>query len=131
MNVLRSIARDFFNRVAAENLTRPEVGVSGLNGVRQQRVAAVVDATRYRDSFEQLPQGSRGVRQTLGAERRSFHSALSAARTDSFMRDGFEAAHRAPVDLSGGVKPAVHVEEQAAPRPTLPSNGFMAALDDL
>lgn len=130
MNVFRSIARDLLNTLSAESMARRTPGVSGLNTVRQQKIAPVVDPTRYRDSFDQLPQGTR-ARAAVQTERKYFHSALSAARTDSFMRDGFEAAHRAPVDLSGGVKPQVHVEEQQPQRPVLPTNGFTASLDDL
>jgi hypothetical protein len=130
MNVFRSIARDLLNTLSAESMARRTPGVSGLNTVRQQKVAPVVDPTRYRDSFDQLPQGAR-ARAAMQPERRTFHSALSVARNDSFLRDGFERAQRAPVDLSGGVKPQFDVEAQAPQRPVLPGNGFTASLDDL
>jgi len=127
MNVFRSLARNLWNAVEIKGTSQPEPGAKTLNAVREQRVPGVLGLSRFRDGFEQFPQGVQGTLRALQAER-AFRPQLTAA---SLQRDGFEGGHRAPVDLSGGVKaPAfeVKVETPAA----APSNaGFTASLDDL
>jgi hypothetical protein len=131
MNVFRSLARDVWNLMDASRLSKaagPEAGGRTLNAVREQRVPGVLSLTRFRDGFEQFPQGVNGTLRTLQAER-AFRPMVSAA---SLQRDGFDAGRRAPVDLSGGVKVkplATTQDPVAAAAPA--SNGFTASLDDL
>lgn len=107
-----------------------EVGAQSLQPVRQQRVAPVLNVSRFRDAFEQFPQGAPGMLRTIQSER-AFRPALAALPTArSLMRDGFDGGRRAPVNLSGGVRaPAVQVEQPVAA--AAPSNAFTASLDDL
>ncbi len=131
MNVLRSLARDMWNLMDASRAAKsagPEAGGQSLHAVREQRVPAVVSLTRFRDGFDQFPQGVQGTLRTLQAER-AFRPMVSAA---SLARDGFDAGRRAPMDLSGGVKvkPLAVTKDPvaaAAPAPT----AFSASLDDL
>lgn len=144
MNVLRSLARELFNLYGTDSAQRK--GEAGLRSALDKRIVPpVVDLSRYRDSFEQLPQGSAALK-TLKGERAfvksswaalglsSFDARPSAAepRTQAHFHDGFEAGRRRPVDLSGGVKPTpvTLAPEAPAPAPAL-TNGFAASLDDL
>lgn len=131
MNVLRSLARDVWNLVDASRASKtagPEAGGRTLHAVREQRVPGVLSLTRFRDGFEQFPQGVHGTLRTLQAER-AFRPMVSAA---TLQRDGFDAGRRSPVDLSGGVKvkPLATTQDPVAPPPAA-GNGFSASLDDL
>lgn len=107
-----------------------EVGAQSLQPVREQRVAPVLGLSRFRDAFEQFPQGAPGTLRTLSSERafRPATAPLPTAR--SLLRDGFDSGRRAPVNLTGSARPAVAVAvEKVAAQP--PANAFMASLDDL
>ena len=95
--------------------------------MRGNQVAAVLGLSRFRDGFEQFPQGAQGALRTLQSER-AFRPAVTAA---SLQRDGFDGGRRGPVDLSGGVKPSFEVSTPAAEPHAAPSAGFSASLDDL
>lgn len=123
MNVLRSLARDLWNVVGTAK--SPEAGAKTLDAVRQQRVPGVLGLSRFRDGFEQFPQGPAGTLRTLQAER-AFRPAFTPA---ALQRDGFDGgARRMPLDLSGGVKAKVAAREAAA---SPMAAAFSASLDDL
>lgn len=131
MNVLRSLARDLWNVLDVRGrgeVQGPEAGAGTLNAARQKAVPAVLGLSRFRDGFERFPQGAVGTLRTLQAER-AFRPQLTQATRS---RDGFDGARRAPVDLSGGVKPAAFSAqtELAAPA-AAPAPAFSASLDDL
>jgi hypothetical protein len=132
VNVFRSIARDVMdlaNRVAVK--APADLPSGSLAAVRQQRVAPVLQTSRFRDAFEQFPQGARGTLGTLSAER-AFRPQFSAAPGRSLQTDGFERATRRGVDLSGGLKASSKAESKADPISAgVASNGFNASLDDL
>ena len=127
MNVFRSLARNLFNVLEVKGATQPEPGAKTLNAVRQQRVPGVLGLSRFRDGFEQFPQGAQGALRTLQAER-AYRPTFSAPANTQ--RDGFDGARRAPVDLSGGVKPAAFEVKQQAPAAAT-AGAFSASLDDL
>ena len=127
MNVFRSLARNLFNVPEVKGATQPEPGGKTLNAVRQQRVPGVLGLSRFRDGFEQFPQGAQGALRTLQAER-AYRPTFSAPANTQ--RDGFDGARRAPVDLSGGVKPAAFEVKQQAPAAAT-AGAFSASLDDL
>lgn len=131
MNVLRSLARDLWSVLGAERSARgaAQPGAQTLSAVRQARVPSVLGVHRYRDAFEQLPQGVHGALRTLAGER-AFRP-VSTVRPSPHQRDGFDAAPRLPVDLSGGVAPSVAQAQAEAPVAAPPGNGFTASLDDL
>lgn len=120
MNVFRSLARNLWNALEVKGAAQPEPGAKTLNVVREQRVPSVLGLSRFRDGFEQFPQGAR---RTLQAER-AYRPAMTAA---NLQRDGFDGAHRAPVELSGGLRSAAF-EGPAQPRA---AQGFTASLDEL
>lgn len=145
MNVLRSLARQFLSITGVES--SKQSGEPGLRGALDKKIVPpVVDLGRYRDSFEQLP--SPRAMHTLKGERAFTKSAWASLATEAptlsaatyrgaspalgHLKDGFESGRRPPIDLSGGVKPAVTplVPERPAPQPA-GSNGFTASLDDL
>jgi hypothetical protein len=131
MNVLRSLAREMWNLMDASRASTsavPKPGEQSLNAVRQQRVAPVLNLSRYRDSFEQFPQGVQGTWRALRRER-AFQPQVSAA---TLQRDGFDLGRRSPVDLSGGVKAAPLASKRDAVQasPIAPT-AFTASLDDL
>ncbi len=127
MNVLRSLARDLWNVLDVGKASRPEAGAKTLDAVRQKAVPSVLGLSRFRDGFEQFPQGATGTLRALASER-AFRPAFTSAQ---LQRDGFERGGRAPVDLSGGVKPQFQVTEQAPAPAVDASNGFIASLDDV
>ncbi|MEW5738418.1 MAG: hypothetical protein AB1938_05800 [Myxococcota bacterium] len=133
MNVLRSFARDLVQFLQADRASRAatpvEVGSQSLQAVREQKVAAVIGLSRFRDAFEQFPQGLAGTVRTLQAER-AFQRPL-AAQLQNLSRDGFESARRSPVDLSGGVKAPAAALVPEAPAPASAQGSFTASLDDL
>lgn len=135
MNVLRSFARDLVKFLEADRASRSatpvQPGGQSLQPVREKKVPAVLGLGRFRDAFEQFPQGMAGTMRTLQSER-AFQRQPPAMQLKNLARDGFDAGHRAPVDLSGGVKaPAVALAPDA-PAPAAPSHGaFTASLDDL
>lgn len=134
MNVLRSFARDLVQFLQADRQARSatpvEAGGKSLQPVREQRVPAVLGLSRFRDAFEQFPQGMAGTMRTLQTER-AFQRA-APAQLQSFSRDGFEAARRAPVNLSGGLKAPAQASMPEAPAPAASAKGsFTASLDDL
>jgi hypothetical protein len=136
VNVLRSFARDLVQFLhadrAARSATAVEVGGQSLQAVREQKVPAVLGLSRFRDAFEQFPQGMQGTVRTLQAERAFQRQAPVAAQLQHFSRDGFEAARRAPVNLSGGVKAPASALVLEAPAPAAGARGsFTASLDDL
>lgn len=128
MNVLRSLARDLWNVLdVTQGSATPEVGAKTLDAVRQQRVPGVLGLSRFRDGFEQFPQGAAGTLRTLQAERAFRPTFIPASR----QRDGFEGGRRSPVDLSGGVKGAFSKTAEK-PAPAAPASpDFSASLDDL
>ncbi|MDP1827198.1 MAG: hypothetical protein Q8L48_28250 [Archangium sp.] len=126
MNVLRSLARDLWNVVGAAKA--PEAGAKTLDAVRQQRVPGVLGLSRFRDGFEQFPQGAAGTLRTLQAER----AFLPAFKPASLQRDGFDGgARRMPVDLCGGVKTKYATGEASGAVAAPAGGGFNASLDDL
>lgn len=128
MNVLRSFARDLWNVLdVRKGAAQPEVGGKSLSAVREQRVPGVLGLSRFRDGFEQFPQGAQGTLRTLSAER-TFRPAFTAA---TLQRDGFERGSRAPVDLRGGLKTAVAAREDRPAAVTAAPAAFSASLDDL
>lgn len=127
MNVLRSLAREFLNVFDAGRAAQPEPGAKTLNALRQPAVPPVLGLSRFRDGFESFPQGPLGTMRALSAER-AFRPVVSAAQ---LQHDGFEAAPRSPVDLSGGVKPSFQLSEQTPAAAPAPDAGFMASLDDI
>ncbi len=143
MNVLRSLARDLVNLYGSQGASK-KADDTGLNPLRQERVAPVVQLARWRDSFEQLPQGLNGAvnalkgerafRQASGPSSQPFFSpppVSSRAASGFSVRDGFEAASRRPVDLSGGAKPSFTLTTERSTPIASPSNAFTASLDDL
>ncbi|MBM4776786.1 MAG: hypothetical protein GQE15_03695 [Archangiaceae bacterium] len=147
MNVFRSLARELIS--LAGNEATKQTGEVGLRSALEKRVVpAVVDLGRYRDSFDRMPQNFQGAMNSLKGERAFTKSSwASLAMTPevaapsaqpsfrasspafaSHLADGFESARRSPVDLSGGLKPAVTL---AAQKPASRSNGFTASLADL
>jgi hypothetical protein len=135
MNVLRSFARDLLQFLEADRASRSatpvQPGGQSLQPVREKKVPAVLGLGRFRDAFEQFPQGATGTMRTLQAER-AFQRLASALPLQHLMRDGFDPGRRALVDLSGGVKaPAVALAPHApAPAAAAPA-AFTASLDDL
>lgn len=129
MNVLRSLARDLWNVLDVNKgaAASPEVGAKTLDAVRQQRVPGVLGLSRFRDGFEQFPQGAAGTLRTLQAER-AYRPAFTPA---SLQRDGFDGGRRAPVDLSGGVKVKYATREASAAVASPAAPDFTASLDDL
>jgi hypothetical protein len=125
MNVFRSLARNVVSFLDVKGASQPEPGAKTLNAVRQQRVPGVLGLSRFRDGFEQFPQGAQGALRTLQAER-AYRPTYSAPLNTQ--RDGFDGGRRSPVDLSGGVKPAAfHVSNEAP----VAAQGFSASLEDL
>jgi hypothetical protein len=129
MNVLRSLARDLWNvlDVSKTGVQSPDVGATTLNAARQKAVPAVLGLSRFRDGFEQFPQGAVGTLRTLQAER-AFRPQVTA---QALQRDGFDGARRLPVDLSGGFKPSVHVTNAVPTAPVQAAPAFSASLQDL
>lgn len=127
MNVLRSLARDVWNVSEASKSKTPEPGARTLDAVRQQRVPGVLGLSRFRDGFEQFPQGAQGTLRTLQAER-AYRPAM--VRVPLVRGDGFDAStgRRNPVDLAGGLKTKYSTREESA-LPAQPH--FSASLDDL
>ncbi len=147
MNVFRSLARELIS--LAGNEATKQTGEIGLRSALEKRVVpAVVDLGRYRDSFDQLPQSFSSAMNALKGERAFTKSSWASlamtpeaapasselpsfrAGSASFtahLADGFESARRSPVDLSGGLKPALAAPSKPAGR----SNGFTASLNDL
>lgn len=132
MNVFRSIARDVLdlaNRVADK--APADLAAGSLQAVRQQRVAPVLQTSRFRDAFEQFPQGARGTLSTLATER-AFRPQFSSAPSRALQTDGFERSSRRGVDLTGGLKAASKLESKSdVVAASTASNGFNASLDDL
>ena len=130
MNVLRSLARDLWNVLdVKKGSATPEVGAKTLDAVRQQKVTGVLGLSRFRDGFEQFPQGAQGTLRTLQSER-AFRPAFTPAPVQR--GDGFEGgARRAPVDLSGGAKTKYSTRDQSAAATPAPQAHFSASLDDL
>ena len=127
MNVLRSLARDLWNVLDVRKSAAPEPGAKTLDAVRQQPVPAVLGLSRFRDGFEQFPQGALGTLRTLQTER-AYRPAFTPA---SLQRDGFDGGRRAPVDLLGGVQ-AKFVKHEEPAAPSAPAAlDFSASLDDL
>lgn len=134
MNVLRSFARDLVKFLEADRASRSatpvEAGGKSLQPVREQKVPQVLGLSRFRDAFEQFPQGLGGTMRTLQAER-AFQR-QPAAQLKNLSRDGFDAGRRSPVDLSGGVKaPAVALAPDAPAKAASAAGAFTASLDDL
>jgi hypothetical protein len=140
------MARDLFSRAAASarafraseapaaSAATPnaaELSGQSLNAVRGEKVPPVVGLGRFRDAFEQLPQSMQGALRSIGTERAlSPHFSASPAR--ALATDSFQAAPRAPVDLSGGGKPVTLPAAEAPEVQTTPTpGGFSASLDDL
>ncbi len=98
MNVLRSLARELVNLQV--NVASAARDVGSLQPVREQRVAPVVGLSRFRDAFDQLPQGPRGTMQALRAEHAAGQGPARLAQALRALKtDGFEQARRAPVRL--------------------------------
>jgi len=136
VNVLRSFARDLVQFLqadrAARSATPVEAAGKSLQPVREQKVAPVLGLSRFRDAFEQFPQGLGGTMRTLQAERAFQRQAPVAAQLKNLSRDGFDAGRRAPVDLSGGVKASALASVPDAPVSAASAKGgFTASLDDL
>lgn len=151
MNVFRSLARELIS--LAGNEATKQTGELGLRSALEKRVVpAVVDLGRYRDSFDRMPQNFSTAMNSLKGERAftksswaslgmtapevSAPTALPSFRASSpafasHLADGFESARRSPVDLSGGLKPAVSLAAAKASAQTSRSNGFTASLADL
>jgi hypothetical protein len=131
MNVLRSLARDLVQFLQADRSVASE-GKS-LQPLGQQKAAPVVGLARFRDAFEQLPQGLGGTMRALQAERVFLQRAPFVSPMRLASGDGFEAQRRAPVDLSGGVQVnSSSVSPDVAPTASpSPAAGFSASLDDL
>ncbi len=127
MNVFRSLARDVFNfasnRVGADAPVEP--GAKTLAPLREQRVPPVLGTSRFRDAFEQFPQGAHGNLRTLATER-AFRPQFSASPARSLQTDGFERPTRRAVDLSGGLDTPARSTSGGSASP-----GFAASLDDL
>lgn len=134
MNVLRSFARDLVQFLEADRASRSatpvELGGKNLQPVREQKVAPVLGLSRFRDAFEQFPQGLGGTLRTLQAER-AFQRQAPAVQLQHMQRDGFDGGRRAPVDLSGGVKASATASKPEAPAPAAHAPVFTASLDDL
>jgi hypothetical protein len=86
----------------------------------------VADAGIFQDSFE--PAASQ---RASASEVRAAHSYFSAAPAAALQVDSFEAGARAPVDLTGGVKPPMLAAEEAPPAAPRATPDFTASLDDL
>lgn len=150
MNVFRSLARELISLYGNE--ATKQTGEVGLRSALEKRVVPpVTDLGRYHDSFDQLPQHFASAMNSLKGERAFTKSSWAslgmtseaAAPTSqpsfrasspafaSHLSDGFEAARRSPVDLSGGLKPAVAVPDAKPALRASGSNGFTASLDDL
>lgn len=148
MNVLRSLARELISLSGLDSNTK--TGELGLRSALDKRVVPpVVNLSRYRDSFEQLPQSLQGAMHSLRGERATSKanwaplamSAMSAmdgassfqaaAPQFNHVRDGFDGSRRAPVDLTGGVKPPVLLPARPALARATGTKGFTASLDDL
>ena len=127
MNPLRNFARGILNVLDLGKAAQPDAGAKTLDAVRQKAVPAVLGLSRFRDGFEQFPQGPLGTLRAVSSQ--STYRATVDAST--LQRDGFERNTRTPVDLTGGVKPQYQVTEQA-PQPAADvSAGFVASLDDI
>lgn len=144
MNVLRSLARELISFSGLDS--NKKTGELGLRSALDKRVVPpVVNLSRYRDSFEQLPQSLQGAMHSLRGERATSKanwaplamSAMDGASSfkaaapqfNSHVRDGFDGSRRTPVDLTGGVKPPALLP--AAPARTTGTNRFTASLADL
>jgi hypothetical protein len=97
MTILRNLARNLWNAIETKSATQPEAGARTLQSVRQERVPPVLGLSRFRDGFEQFPQAS-----GRAASQPTFRPTSQA----SLQRDGFDAAPRKPVDLSGAFRAA-------------------------
>jgi hypothetical protein len=97
---------------------------SALPPATKAPVAPVADAGLFQDSFE--PAASQRA-----SEVRAGHSSFSAAPAAALQVDSFEAGARAPVDLTGGVKPPMLAAEEAPPAAPRSAPDFSASLDDL
>mgnify|MGYP001229237466 CR=1 FL=1 len=146
MNVLRSLARELISLSGLDS--NKKTGELGLRSALDKRVVPpVVNLSRYRDSFEQLPQSLQGAMHSLRGERATSKAnwaplAMSAldnassfrAASPQFnphVRDGFDGSRRTPVDLSGGVKRPVLLPAEPAPARATGTKGFTASIDDL
>lgn len=127
MNVLRSLAKNLWNVLDVGKAAQPDVGAKTLEAVRQKAVPSVLGLSRFRDGFDQFPQGPLGTLRAATSQS-TYRASFNAA---ALQRDGFERGGRAPVDLSGGVKPQYQLTEQAPAPAAGASNGFAASLDDI
>lgn len=127
MSPLRSLARGILNVLDLGKAAQPDPGATTLDAVRQKSVPAVLGLSRFRDGFEQFPQGPLGTLRAASAEN-TYRATVDAS---TLQRDGFERSARTPVDLTGGVKPQYQVTEPA-PQPAADVGaGFVASLDDI
>ncbi|MDP3232872.1 MAG: hypothetical protein Q8N26_08855 [Myxococcales bacterium] len=146
MNVLRSLARELISLSGLDS--NKKTGELGLRSALDKRVVPpVVNLSRYRDSFEQLPQSLQGAMHSLRGERATSKanwaplamSAMNGASSfqpaapqfNPHVRDGFDGSRRPPVDLTGGVKPPALLSAEPAPARATGKNGFRASLHDL
>lgn len=112
MTILRNLARNLWNAIETKSATQPEAGARTLQSVRQERVPPVLGLSRFRDGFEQFPQASGRTAQPTSQR---FQPTSQAA----LRRDGFDAAPRKPVDLSGAFRPATAQAATRSPAATL------------
>ena len=111
MTILRNLARNLWNALETKNATQPEPAARTLQSLRQERVPAVLGLSRFRDGFEQFPQASGRA----AGPQRNFRPTSQA----SVQRDGFDAAPRRPVDLSGAFRAATSQAPTPSPAATL------------
>jgi hypothetical protein len=123
----------------------------GLRGALEKKATPpVVKLDRWRDGFDRFPKGLDGAAHLLTGERSSskaawgslsmqapmpaasfFAGPVSSPAMTMRFSDGFEAARRAPVELSGGRRPALPAAESTVAGARAGASGFTASLDDL
>jgi hypothetical protein len=132
--IARRLAREYINRNDPAEKVRNDIqlgnaaaaSTEGLNAVRQTPVPRVA-GRNFADDFDSLP--SKIARPVWGQEAEASSSPKAKVAINLF-KDGFEAATRGPVNLSG-YSQAFNTASATDASARAAKNGFAASLDDL